>query len=300
MMILMPMALCKMMGKGSPDGNKLWRKGKSFKLFAQKLLTTGILTSRWRSPPFTAPTHRAEQATAEAKKQAANATMSKKPRGPPRPRRVSICANDQILGVVTLLPSSSSNDKENQRPCPPPPPPKPTVINPYVTAKKPPRAATTDELSPVDAYFDTFLEYSLGDDPSSATAPRPTTAAPTAAKKRAPPPPPTATLKHVPPPPPHPFTQVLAVTKALITLKAATTTQVLADAKALTTLKAATTTTSTTPATAKEEDELCADLLPDVDVQNADFVQWARCKISYSLQWQVHYQFGPTVFWQHW
>jgi hypothetical protein len=120
------------------------------------------------------------------------------------------------------------------------------------------------------------VEYSLGDQdpPASTLRPSTTTTAqrppppppPPTAAKRAPPPPPTATLKRVPPPRP-------PVAKALTTLKAA---QVLAGAKALTTLKAAATTTPGT-ATAKEEDELCADLLPDVDVQNSDFVQWARC-----------------------
>jgi hypothetical protein len=141
---------------------------------------------------------RAEQ-VAKANEQA------KKNKQPPRPRRVSICTDEQVLGVVVLPPHnnvnqpSSSSDKENQRPCPPLKPAllKPALINPYVTAKKPPRrAAATNELSPVDAYFDSMMEYSLGDDgppapastlhrttaqPPLPTTATPPTAAPTAA-----------------------------------------------------------------------------------------------------------------------
>jgi hypothetical protein len=73
--------------------------------------------------------------------------------------------------------------------------------------------------------------------------------------------------------------QVLAdVVKAstVTTLKAAATPLAAPGAdvvKASTTLKAA----ATLAPLAKEEDELCADLLPDIDVENAEFVQWARC-----------------------
>jgi hypothetical protein len=143
---------------------------------------------------FTHPTRRAEQATAEAKVQQAADTTTMKPRGP---RRVSICANEQVFGVVMLPRNvnhpSSSIDKENQRPCPPKP--STTVINPYATAKKPPRSKD-DERSPVDAYFDTLLEYNL--DPAASTMSPPTTAATTTTTAAT-----STTLKRVLPPPPH-------------------------------------------------------------------------------------------------
>jgi hypothetical protein len=261
--------------------------------------------------------------------------MSKKPHGPPlqankqRPRRVSICTNEQVIGVVAL--SSNNADKENQ---PSSCTPKPAFINPYATAKKaPPTRATAtaaprdEERSPVDAYFDSFMEYSLGgdEDPPASTL-RPTTTAqrpppppPTAAKraptrpltaarppamatttvlktapppppppttlKRVPPPPPTAaatattttTLKRVPPcapPPPHPFTTMAQVLADVV--KASTVTTLKAAAPGADVVKASTTVKAAAPL-AKEEDELCADLLPDIDVENAEFVQWARC-----------------------
>jgi hypothetical protein len=60
-------------------------------------------------------------------------------------------------------------------------------------------------------------------------------------------------------------------------VKASTVTTLKAVAPGADVVKASSTTVKAVAPLAKEEDELCADLLPDIDVENAEFVQWARC-----------------------
>jgi hypothetical protein len=121
---------------------------------------------------------------------------------------------------------------------PPPPPPPPAVV-PAPSLKKAPPPPPPKATAP--------------------TAPLTTTnQVPTAPAAAAAP----AALKKVPPPPPHP-----AIMEHV--LKAITT-------KVLDGLEKKAAATATSP-TVKEADELCASLLPSIDVENAEFVQWARC-----------------------
>jgi hypothetical protein len=259
---------------------------------------------------------RADQATAanqqtndgNKKNQQANGNKNST-RGP---RRVTICSTApgfNLPGFILPLadkenqsPATSNKktavinnpyNKKKAPPCAPAIPTRRQVFAPALPTRRNCQPNVVDEAT--TAYFETFSQYDLG----------PTEVPPTAALKKAPPPPPPppavvpATLKKAPPPPPpkataptapltttNPVPTAPAAAAAPAALKKvppppprpALVEHVLAaiTTKVLDGLEKKATTTATCP-TNKEADELCASFLPSIDVENAEFVQWARC-----------------------